>query len=476
VIQGHFNDNVLTEECIQLVPSLFEAAEGVNSCMVKVSSATVIQDCLEDEFYQPAIEHHESKTKINSGLWTRSIHDPRGVIDLGTYEPAGYSDLQVRKRLLATCTETGKPFVVALYRRGASEEEWEKWRQETFKMNSLHNLIGIYEEASSSVHGDGEFEDPNCNYPTLHLIKSCEHRVLGLVPIHDDVSGIRARLLDYLCKCFGEGDSASSASEALLLCLVSRPSMRVDGLVDSLFIGKLSLNLCIKGSSASTAVCELVSLLRALKPFVSGPVKVESTPEGAFTKTSIYPRLDVQSGQLLPGAALQQPDGCVLVIDETGLCEGEFKDQAVCNLQALIDLIRLQHVTYDFGMQQVSLKTDMPVISVSQSKKSVLPFDLQVNCDGFAFHAASNEDLCVFRSFLEHCRLLTCAVDEDMASFLEQDYLALRKSSPLLPNGNPKMNEQEFHRLMNLARLSAISEAQTTLTKSIWERTKALHL
>ena len=43
-----------------------------------------------------------------------------------------------------------------------------------------------------------------------------------------------------------------------------------------------------------------------------------------------------------------------------------------------------------------------------------------------------------------------------MAAFLEQDYLNLRKSSPILPNGNPKMNEQEFHRLMNLARLKSV--------------------
>jgi len=436
-----------------------------------MSNATIIQDCIEDEFYQSTIK--VSKNMVNSGLWTRSIYDPEGLVDFSSSEPTGYTDFQVRKRMLAACKNTGKPFVVAMYRRGASEDEWEKWRQETFKMNSLHGLIGIYEEA---FEGD-EVDDQNLNnLPTLHLLKSFKHEIPDLIAIPDGQEQvIRSQMVQYLSNCFGTDDS--SIAESLLLCLVSRPSMRVDGLVDSLFIGKLTLNLSFKATEGpQVSVTEFTRLLKAIKPLVAGPVKLESGIESDFTKTSVYPRLDLQSGQLVPGAVLQQPDGCVLIIDETVLSEGEFKDQAVCNLQALIDVIRLQQVNYDFGMQQVTLKTDMPVISISHSKKSILPFDLRVECDCFTFCPIEDEKISLFRSYLEHCRGLTCSVDEEMATFLEHDYLALRKASPLLPNGNPKMNEQEFHRLMNLARLTAISEAQTNLSQEIWERTKTQYL
>jgi len=53
---------------------------------------------------------------------------------------------------------------------------------------------------------------------------------------------------------------------------------------------------------------------------------------------------------------------------------GEFHDQAARNLQALIDLIRHQQVAYDFGCQQVLMKSHITVISVSKNKP-ILPVD-----------------------------------------------------------------------------------------------------
>lgn len=308
--------------------------------------------------------------------------------------------------------------------------------------------------------------------PMIHLIKRSDFVIENLIPIEEgQFVEIRRKLIEYLSSCLG---GSKEAAEALILSLVSKHSMRVDGLVESLFIGKLTLNLCVTNSQvAEDSALELFKVLKGIKPFVVGPVRVESSVEGAFTKESIYPRLDVSSGQLCPGAVLQQPDGSVLIVDEIGLKEGEFKDQAVCNLQSIIDLIRFQHVNYDFGMQQVPLKTDMPMITVSLEKKSVLPFDLKVECTEIIAVEISSYSQSLFSSYLNRCKELTCTVSEEMAAFLEQDYLSLRKSSPLLPNGNPKMNEHEFHRLMNLARLTAVSHGKRGLEQAIWDETKA---
>ena len=472
MIQNYFVNEILTENAEKMIPSFEAVSSNSNFSLIKIKNAAIIQDCLEDEFFQSFVKTPEGEL-INAGMWTRSLYHPRGDLSelCENFEP-DYSKLRVRKRILAACKNTGKPFIIALYRTGSSEneneEELEKWRQEMFKMNSLHSLIGIYEAAD-----EGErFDEISCSIPTLHLIKRSEHELDDLIPFCEiEVESVRTRLIDYLTGCLN-GNQA--AAESFILFLVSRPSMRVDGLVDSLFIGKLCVNLCCENTGNSAAL-ELSKILMTLKQFVSGPVVIESNPDAAFTKESIYPCLNVQTGQLNPGAVLQQPDGCILVVDESSLEVGEFKDQAVRNLQALIDLIRQQHVNYDFGMQQVTLKTDMPVVTVSIGKKSVLPFDLRIDCDTVKALKVEEKEALLFRSFLHHCRLINCTVTEEMAVFLEQDYLSLRKSSPLLVNGNPKMNEQEFHRLMNLARLMAVSHGQSELSKTIWEQTKAAY-
>ena len=470
-IQSYFEKEILSEETVRLIPS-FASPSLKNNSLVKLDEILIIQDCIEDEFYQPTIKGTDGGL-MNCGLWTRSIYDPEGTFTCSN-EVNCFNELQVRKRLLATCKQTGKPLILSIYRTCGSEEDWEKWRQETFKMNSMHSVIGIYEECdvNNSINEEGEVEG-DFVLPNVHLMKRIDHLIPDLIPIESEseVKLVKSKLISYLTECFGD---CKELIDALILLLVSKPSMRVDGLIDSLFIGKLSLNICFDGETGiSESISSLRRIFKELKHFNTF-VKID---EESFDKEGgIYPRLDVKTGQILPGAVLQQPDGCLLMLDETELKEGQvFKDQAVQNLQSLIDLIRQQRVNYDFGVQQVSLKTDMPVVTVSRRKKSVLPFDLSVKCASTVAFIES-DDFKLFKSYLEHARNLNFTVTEDMASFLEQDYLNLRKTSPRLPTGNPKMNEQEFHRLMNLARLKAVSSGERELSKETWEETKALYL
>lgn len=442
------------------IPAISSAADG---SLARVS-AIIHQDCLEDEYFQATITLNDSI--INTGLWTRFPHDPKGLLNDSSLnlEP-DYTSLQCRKRLLAQCLDTKTRFILALYNSHGSEEEWEKHRQEVFKMNTLHDFIGVLEHAEL----EGESDEPSL--PVLHVIKASAHT--GRLPQFnptENVSEIRIKLLSVLTEVFSGNELAA---EAMLMSLVSRPAMRVNGLVDSLFIGKFTLNLCVEQEhGASDHLC---ALLKQLKPFVAGPIKISNDPANeatqAFSSSPLYPRYDTQTGHLSP-SILQQPDGCVLVVDETGITTGDFKDQAVVNLQALIDLIRHQQVNYDFGMQQVAIKTDMPVVLVSKSA-AVLPCDYKVSCQAIRSIHLSHEESQLFSSFLEYCRQLNCQIDEEMAKFLEQDYIALRKASPLLPNGNPKMNEQELHRLINFARLRATSNGSSQLDRQVWEETKA---
>ncbi len=462
-IQRHFLENFLTPDNLPSVPQFSSASTGA---MVRVA-AIIQQDCLEDEYYHPSVLAKDCR--INTGLWTRFPHDPNGVLSEEAFERVDYTNLQCRKRALAQCLESNQRFIVAFYNVHGNEEAWEKWRQEALKMNSLHQFYGVFEQCEEVVEGEGH------NFPVLHLIHRAEYAPSSTAFTEAENT---AKIRDDLLSILGEAlDGSRPAAEALLMNLVSRPAMRVNGLVDSLFIGKLTLNISVEEQSNSCAQ-HLASLLRQLKPFVSGPVIVSNDPEQeafkTFSTTPIYPRFDPQTG-LLSQSALQQPDGCVLIVDETSIVAGEFKDQAVCNLQALIDLIRHQRVNYDFGMQQVSIKADMPIVSVSVKGGSVLPFDLKVSCQSIVPVQLASEDAQSFVSFLEYCRNLNFQIDEEMANFLEQDYVALRKSSPLKPDGNPKMNEQELHRLVNLARLRAISYGEANLSHERWNETKSLY-
>lgn len=172
LIHDKFLNEILSEETEKLIPSL--EAPGNNS-LIKICNATILQDCIEDEFYQPFVKSKEDGLIVNSGLWTRSLYDPSGIVS--ECEVADYSQLQVRKRLLAACKSTGKPFILALYRQGSeqNEEEWEKWRQETFKMNSMHRFIGIYEECEREC-GEEENEggkERHCALIRTYVITCC---------------------------------------------------------------------------------------------------------------------------------------------------------------------------------------------------------------------------------------------------------------------------------------------------------------
>lgn len=464
--------------------------------MIKLGNVMIVQDSLEDEYFNPIVKvgGEESKEFINTGLWTSFSYDPRGLAaklesdsDFDSWQMTS-DNLQVRKRLVGKCLKTGTRFIVAIYKNFETEEEWEKWRQETFKMNSLHSFIGIIEHFNDEHDQDGEIESENkestttsineeesgsmATLPVVHLIHRSSCEGVSLCKIEPDCfSQIRSNILAKFTELFGgNGESA----EALLLCLISRPVMRVNGLIDSLFIGKLTLNICLQGleQSHSSPIASFVSMLKLIKPFVAGPIDPTSA---SFSTDPLYPILNPQNGQFSE-SILQQSEGCVVVVDESAVVEGEFKDQAVKNLQSLIDLITHQQIPHDCGMQQVMIGTEMPIITVSKNGKSILPADLRVNCERMCPVSLEVQEAEDFKAYLEMCRGLTCVIGEEMAEYLEKDYLNLRKASPVDSNGNPKMNEQEFHKIINLARLKALSHASTTLSETVWSDTKAAFL
>lgn len=490
-VQEHFRTVILTPDNVAMLPSV---AREQNGSLVRVT-AMVQQDALEDEYYCPTVDRPGIST-VNTGLWTRHCRDANGPLDGrrgqdGAFDLDGHfaregtrGMLQTRKRLMARCMDTGRQLVVAMYRDCEDEETWETWRQSVFKMNTVHELIGILECGI-----DGEPGVESCAEDTLAEVDSDEDLLsAGLMTLHllqvkpqnttpesfdiAEIPKIRQRVVQMLGACLGSVEGG----ELMLLALMSRLAVRVNGLMDSLFVGKLAVNVALSGEEDVSAAERLAGVLKQLRP-VAGPVCVSNQDDvagHAFSVDPIYPRLNAQNGHL-ESSLLQQPDGTVLIVDETRLGPGEFRDQGVRNLQSLVDLIRHQQVGYDYGVQQILLSTDMPVVLVSRGR-SVLPFDVKIDCETIGEGQLTEEEATLARAYVAHCRDINCQIDPEMAARLEQDYVTLRKTSPQLADGSSAMNEQILHRLVNLARLRAISFGQTALTDAVWTDTKALHL
>jgi hypothetical protein len=452
----------LREEISSQRATVPKYSTGLNRCIANIERCMIVQDSLEEELFVPFVACATGSV-INSGLWTSTFYEPEGVSEAIVEPTDMMSNLHARKRLLAQCLESGQRFIVTCYNDFESEAEWEAWRADTFKLSTVHDMTGIVEVFESEVLEGDEGLQPEL--PILHLIQT-EPACMVTPAFSGSFAAAHSELLEWLAKSFGDSIDGKLAAEALVLALIAKPSLRVNGLVDSLFIGKFALNVAVQ-EEGPQSVTALLALLKALCPQVAGPLAVNNLPENAaFNSVPIYPQMDAETS-LLSVSMLQQPEGTPLLVDETGLGVGEFKDQAVRNLQAVVDLIRHQQIPFDFGMQQVLIKADMPVIAVSGGK-SILPNDCSVSVP---FVSVPEEPAPLqARAYVAACRSGSCVVGESMAGFLESDYLLLRKERP------QDFDEQEFHRLINIARLRAISQGMSELSESLWSETKGMFM
>lgn len=140
--------------------------------------------------------------------------------------------------------------------------------------------------------------------------------------------------------------------------------------MNSLLIGNFPLNLNI-ASGCQPSI--LVDLLRLLRPCVYLMSIDQNTLEGS----SFSPSLNDTTTTLDRGL-LQLSTGTHLVLDETNLTEGNLSERAARNIQSVIDLLDHQHISLDFKVQVVHLKTDYPLLSLSTGK-SIFSVKLEIN-------------------------------------------------------------------------------------------------
>ncbi|OWM69883.1 mini-chromosome maintenance complex-binding protein [Punica granatum] len=347
------------------------------------------------------------------------------------------------------------------------------------KLNDVFEFIGVFtfdydhqvnmaekDELADDFCEDASAQFPTNKVPRLHCLV---HRKLAIQDfLHsspsmeltpDLVKNAREGLLGHLSSVLGND---GLAAHFLLLHLLSKVHARVD----SLAVGKFSLNLtCFSKESASIFVSQLSLAIKDLLPFTQSiPLTVEN-----LNAASLAPRKDYETNRLITGV-MQVPDNSHLIIDETQLNVGTLNSVGIDNARVLKDLIELQKVVYDFKYYKMEVAADIQMLILSEGKSNILPADTVVPFRPSSVasnQAVPKEALEAWRWYLASLRALPHSIDPEMQKVVENDLVAARQS-------NRSLGSQEFSRLLTMGRLMSLSYGETSLSLENWQMVKEL--
>ncbi|CAO3596181.1 unnamed protein product [Absidia cylindrospora] len=231
-------------------------------------------------------------------------------------------------------------------------------------------------------------------------------------------------------------------------------------------IGQFCLNISnFESDSSAQSIKNLVSSLVLHQ--VSIPLTLETLNKSRFSPQSVNE--DLLSGvlQLVPGTHV--------IVDESELSEGQLGDTGVRNMQALINAIQHQKLTYGFPYSQFDFDVDLGFITLS-TRKSLLPNQCTIAVKPAYPMDQSQEDnrslptkqqLDVFRMFLQVLRNASYEIPESISQYIQDDFVKERKQAS--EQQTPLPTQDDLMLRMNLCRLVALSFGEQTLTKETYD-------
>ncbi|XP_063710953.1 mini-chromosome maintenance complex-binding protein-like isoform X2 [Symsagittifera roscoffensis] len=274
----------------------------------------------------------------------------------------------------------------------------------------------------------------------------------------------RPLLMSVLTELFG-GDSTTA--EWTLLHLISSVYKRADTMPIALMVSSGNLTLNITNSSRDV-VKKLTQLLQSILPnLVYFPMTVES-----LNKSKLIPHKDVETGVLHTGV-LQLPPGSSVIIDETCMEPGTLDESGLANLAALTTLIQNQKVYYDFKFQNVELLTNYNVIIMSSTsslvKSSALRLKMKPTAEPSMPRCAivSIEQAYALRKYLTIAKFLQYEVPLEMSEIAQKHFVQSRQE-------NKQYSADDFHHMLNTARLVSLSKGCSKLNEECWQKAKQL--
>ncbi|RVW42411.1 Mini-chromosome maintenance complex-binding protein [Vitis vinifera] len=345
------------------------------------------------------------------------------------------------------------------------------------KLNDVFEFVGVFTFDPELVVKDDtdEFSDlcddvlanlPPSKVPRLHCLihrKLAVHDFISNSPVMEVkphlVKQIRESLLGHLTAVLGND---GLAAHFMLLHLLSR----VNGRVDTLAVGKLSLNLtCFNKESVSVFGNQLTLAIMNLLPFTHRiPLTVDY-----LNSASLAPKKDYQLNRLVTGV-LQLAEGSHLTIDETQLKAGTLNSVGVENARLLKNLMQLQKVEYDFKYYKMEMAADVQLLILSEGKSNILPADLVLPFQPSSVDSTepvATEALEAWRWYLVALRSLPNSIDPELQKVIEDDLVAARQADRTL-------SSQDFSRLLTMGRLMSLSYGETSLSLEHWQMVKEL--
>ncbi|XP_055831428.1 mini-chromosome maintenance complex-binding protein isoform X2 [Solanum dulcamara] len=347
------------------------------------------------------------------------------------------------------------------------------------KLNDVFEFIGVFtfdpefpvdkndnNDLESILDDDTRIQMPPSKVPRLHCLI---HRKLST---QDFITGsptlelksqlmkaIREALLGHLTTILGNDGVAANF---MLLHLLSKVHARVD----SIAVGKLSLNLtCFNKETLSVYGHRLNLVLKNLLPFTHCvPLTVDY-----LNKTHLAPKKDYQTNRLASGI-LQLAEGSHLTIDETQLQAGTLNSTGIENARVLKCLLEWQKVEYDFTYYKMDMPADIQLLVLSEGKSNILPADLVLPFRPLSVDAAQDVEIEVLRSwrwYLATMRSLSHSIAQEMQKFVEDDLVAARQA-------DRNLSGLDFSRLLTMGRLVSLSFGETSLTLEHWQMAKEL--
>lgn len=152
--------------------------------------------------------------------------------------------------------------------------------------------------------------------------------------------------------------------------------------------------------------------------------------------------------------------------------------EGVRNVTALGNITTWQKIEYDFSFHQVEFHTDIPVLVLSE-RRSMLATDAHVPLKAISNGSSSSEliarleanpELLIrMRNYLTVMRMLPFSLSDDIQEAVQNDFIQSRAPGQASP-----MSTEDFHLLLVLSRLLALTYGKTDLPESLWQKAKAM--
>jgi hypothetical protein len=218
-------------------------------------------------------------------------------------------------------------------------------------------------------------------------------------------------------------------------------------------------------AAGTSATKELVAVMQGLRPAVAHvPMSIKH-----MNFKLLMPKMNFDTDMMHTGD-LQVVPATHVICDETAMEDGQLDEKGLKNLHCLQQLATFQHILFDFNYDWMKFPTDAPVLVMSQGRaKPLLKTDVVVQLKPDAAAAAQAcaqdespeaQELC--RVFMGLARALDVGVSNEVEQMVPNTFVEARKA-------NPKVQQEDLHCWMTLAKLLAASHGSDQVKKEHWE-------